>query len=75
MVMGDTLESLRGELADLKRRYLAGLSSERRDNLFLSEEIAIAYRFKAIGHPPSYPSDFLESLRAEGSDPDDLIPF
>ena len=73
--MGDTLASLQGHLADLKRRYLSGPSNDRRDNLFLCEEIALADRFKAIGHPPSYPSGFLESLRVEGVDPDNIVPF
>ncbi|RVK75440.1 hypothetical protein CN154_15160 [Sinorhizobium meliloti] len=71
----DTLDGLQKELAAHKRRYLSGPSTPARDDLFCIEENAIADRFLKIGEQPSYPSGFLESLRAEGIDPDDIIPF
>lgn len=71
----DTVEGLQAELAGLKRRYLSSRSSDARDNLFAIEESALGERFRKICHPPSYPPGFLEGLRSEGIDADDLIPF
>lgn len=46
----------------LKREYLSGPHSSERDDEFSRREIELAERFRAIGHPPSYPPHFFWSL-------------